>query len=73
VNDGHWWHRLADHAQAWFVDHDGEPLDDEAFDAVIGAGGLPSRHEPGGEGLPDSRLLSEADWEYIREQRRAQG
>ncbi len=66
----HWWHRLEEASREWFFRNEGAPLTDIALDAVIGASGIPVR-EVVGEGLPDSYLLSAEDWDYVREQRRA--
>ncbi|MEP9384777.1 hypothetical protein [Nocardioides sp. KR10-350] len=66
----HWWHRLAEDVKRWLEENPGAPLSDRVFDAVIGAGGVPLRHEPGGEGLPDAPRLSDEDWEYCKEARR---
>lgn len=65
----HWYHRLAADVQHWLRTHQGAPLDDvRILDAVVGAGGIPVRRERRPEGLPDAPLLSEQDWEYIKEQ-----
>jgi hypothetical protein len=68
----HWWHRLSDDVKTWLATHHGEPLPPEVYDAVIGAGGVPMRHEPAAIGLPDAPLLSEMDWEYCKEAARAE-
>lgn len=47
-------------------------LTTDEFDAVIGAGGS-ARKRDGVDGLPDGYLLSSSDWDYIKEQRRADG
>lgn len=70
MSDEHWWHRLAGHIQDWLHENHGEPLDAHVLDAVIRAGGIPQyRATP--DQLPDSPYLSDEDWEYIKEQRRA--
>lgn len=72
TEEEHWWHRLADDVKHWLRAHPGAPLDNvHVLDAVIGAGGVPRGHEPEGDRLPDAPLLSERDWEYIKEQRDA--
>jgi hypothetical protein len=68
----HWWHRLSGDVKEWLANHHGEPLTTEVFDAVIGAGGVPRRREPGAEGLPDAPLLSDEDWEFCKEAARAE-
>lgn len=66
----HWWHRLAEDVKHWLRAHPGAPLSDlKVLDAVIGAGGIPVRRDDTAlDGLPDAPLLSERDWEYIKEQ-----
>ena len=68
--DEHWWHRLADDVKLWLRAHPGAPLSElNVLDAVIGAGGVPIQGKDTAlDGLPDAPLLSQRDWEYIREQ-----
>ncbi|HET6938397.1 MAG TPA: hypothetical protein VFI19_07320 [Nocardioides sp.] len=72
MSETHWWHRVSDDVKDWLTSHHGEPLTQEVFDAVIGAGGIPVRREPGADGLPDAPLLSDQDWEYCKEAARAE-
>ncbi len=67
----HWWHRLDADVQRWLQDNHGSTLSTEAFDAVVGAGGVPIRDpDSHPDELPDGYLLSDTDWEVIGEQRR---
>jgi hypothetical protein len=72
MSEAHWWHRVSDDVKDWLATHHGEPLTLDVYDAVIGAGGLPQRQEPGAVGLPDAPLLSDKDWEYCKEAARAE-
>src|SRR5262245_48001243 len=73
MSESHWWHRLSDDVKDWLARHPGDPLTLPVYDAVIGAGGQPVRHEPTVAGLPDGALLSDADWEYCKEAAAAEG
>ena len=67
----HWWHRLDADVQRRPHDNHGSMLSTEAFDAVVGAGGVPIRDpDSHPDELPDGYLLREADLEYVKEQRR---
>lgn len=72
-DDGeHWFHRLTAGARAWLNDNPRSALSTEVFDAVISAGGVPTRRrrdsaDPASEG----HYLDVADAEYIEELRRA--
>jgi hypothetical protein len=72
MSETHWWHRVSDDVKDWLATHHGDPLTEEVAAAVIGAGGVPLRHEPQPVGLPDAPLLSDADWEYCKEAARAE-
>ncbi|MFH8249875.1 hypothetical protein ACH3VR_05835 [Microbacterium sp. B2969] len=64
TDSGHWFHRVATEVQDWLNANPSTPLSTEAFDAVVGAGGAPEQR--GG-----ADYLSDADEEYVAEQRRA--
>lgn len=62
----HWFHRYLHATKQWLLENPESALSTEAFDAVVGAGGVPRRDETTGE-----HFLADADQEYLTELRRA--
>jgi hypothetical protein len=71
TDHGHWFARCAKTAQDWLLNHPGDALTTEVFDAVIGAGGVPVRRETSGDDQSEDFYLHPADSEFITELRRA--
>lgn len=67
----HWFTRCSRTAQDWLLGNPGSALPTEAFDAVIGAGGVPVRIETPGGDRSEAFYLHPADSEYLTELRAA--
>lgn len=67
----HWFHRLTGSVRAWLDENPRSALSTEVFDAVIGAGGVPTRRRDSDDPASELHYLEAADAEYIEELRRA--
>ncbi|MFD3444490.1 hypothetical protein ACFDTO_07825 [Microbacteriaceae bacterium 4G12] len=71
LDASHWFSRCAKTAQDWLLSNPGSALSTEAFDAVVGAGGVPVRIETPDGDRSEAFYLHPADSEYLTELRAA--
>ncbi|KQX07710.1 MULTISPECIES: hypothetical protein [unclassified Leifsonia] len=67
----HWFSRCERTVQNWLLGNPGSALSTEAFDAVVGAGGVPVRIETPDGDRSEAFYLHPADAEYLTELRAA--
>lgn len=67
----HWFTRCEKSVQSWLLGNPGSALPQAAFDAVIGAGGVPVRVETAQGDRSEAYYLHPADSEFLTELRAA--